>query len=358
MNTTTRRHLGRLGLGALAAPLLSAPFIRPVRAQTKTTITLVAFPVLFQERYTKAVIEPFEARNPDIKVNYFAQPTSAQMLGTLRAQKSAPQADVVILDLAVSKAGTDEGIFSKLDPAEITSIADLYPHARVPGLAGVVVTFDNLELLYNSDLVKSRPDSWLALADKAYAGKVVVPAMPDIIGLGLTVLLDKIAGGTDPMHNLDKGIAEMGKIAPGIQTWDPRPEVYAPVVSGQAALGVGWNARAQLNKDLSGGKLQPVLPKEGSLFQANTINLVSGTKNEAAAKRFINHALGAEAQKAFTEAMFYAPSNAKAQISPEAIQRTAVSQMDSMVPVDWVELAKIRDSVSEQWRRKVIPLSR
>lgn len=353
MKLTRRAASAGLGLGAL-----SAPFIGRARAQTATTITLVGYPVLFQERYTKTVIEPFMAENPDVKVTYFAQPTSAQMLGTLRAQKAAPQSDVVILDLAVSKAGTDEGIFAKLDEAEIPNIKDLYPNARMPGLAGVVVTFDNLELIYNSDLVKTKPDSWLALADKAYAGKVIVPAMPDIIGLGLTVLLDKIAGGTDPMHNLDKGIAEMGKIAPNVQTWDPRPEVYAPIVSGQAAIGVGWNARAQLNQDLSSGKLQPVLPKEGSLFQANTINLVAGTANQAAAKRFINYALGPKAQKAFTESMFYAPSNAKAQISEAAISRTAVRSMNKMVLIDWVEIAKIRDSVNEQWRRKVIPLSR
>jgi len=172
------------------------------------------------------------------------------------------------------------------------------------------------------------------------------------------VLLDKIEGGTDPMHNLDRGIAELGKIAPLVQTWNPTPEVYAPIVSGQGAIGVGWNARAQSNQDLSGGKLRGVLPKEGSLFQANTINLVAGSPSQAAAKRFINHALSPSAQKAFTEAMFYAPSNAKAQISQEAIDRTAVGSLDKMVPVDWVQLAKIRDAVNEQWRRKVIPLSR
>ena len=353
MTTTTRRAFTGLGVGALATP-----FIRGLHAQAPASITLVGYPVLFQERYTKTVVEPFMAENPDVKVTYFAQPTSAQMLGTLRAQKSSPQADIVIMDLAVSKAGTDEGLFTKLDPAEITNIADLYPNARVPGIAGVVVTLDNLEMVYNADLVKTKPDSWLALADKAYAGKVIIPAMPDIVGLGLTILLDKIAGGTDPMHNLDKGIAELGKIAPLVQTWDPRPEVYAPIVSGQAAIGVGWNARAQLNMDISGGKLQPVLPKEGSLFQTNTINLVANTANQTAAKRFINYALGPKAQKAFTESMFYAPVNAKANISPEAIQRTAAGSLDRMVPIDWIELAKIRDSVNEQWRRKVIPLSR
>lgn len=327
-------------------------------ALADSTITLMAYPVLFQERYTKAVIEPFQKANPDVKVNFFGQPTSAQMLGILRAQKAAPQVDVVIFDLAVSKAGTDEGLLTKLDEAEIPNIKDLFPTARRPELAGVAVTFDNLVLMYNTDLVKDVPDSWYALEDKRYAGRVAIPAMPDIIGLSLTVILDKAAGGTDYLQSLEKGIVALGKIAPGVQTWDPRPEVYAPVVSGQAALGVGWNARAQLNRDVSGGKLVGVLPKEGSVFQTNTINLVAGTPNAAAAKRFIDYALGAEAQKAFTEAMFYAPTNAKAQISAQAIDRTAVKQLDRMIPLDWIALASRRDATLEQWRRRVIPLSR
>ena len=57
MITTTRRTLG---LTALAMP-----FVGRAHAQTAKTITLVAFPVLFQERYTKMVIEPFMAENPD-----------------------------------------------------------------------------------------------------------------------------------------------------------------------------------------------------------------------------------------------------------------------------------------------------
>lgn len=335
-----------------AAAILSSP------AYAETNITLVAFPVLFQENYTKAVIEPFMKANPDIKVTYFAQPTSAQMLGTLRAQKAAPQADVVILDLSVSKAGTDEGLFVKLDENEIPNIKDLIPRARTPGLAGVSVTFDNLVLMYNTELVKEAPTSWEVLADKQFAGKVVIPAMPDIIGLGLTVILDKANGGTDYLANVNKGIEALMKIAPNVQTWDPKPEVYAPVVNGQAALGVGWNARTQLNSKLSGGRIKAVLPKEGSVFQSNTINLVAGSPNQEAAKKFINYALSPEAQAAFTEAMYYAPSNSKVKVSEDAIQRTALANMDRMLPIDWIALAKSRDAIGEQWRRRVIPLSR
>lgn len=340
------------------AVLAAAVLLASLPARAETTITLVAYPVLFQENYTKAVIEPFMKENPGIKVTYFAQPTSAQMLGTLRAQKASPQSDVMIFDMTVSKVGLDEGLLTKLDENEIPNIKDLYPSARIPGLAGVGVTFDNLMLLYNTDLVKEAPTSFLALADKAYAGKVVIPAMPDIIGFGLTVLLDKAGGGTNYLVNLDKGIETLGRIAPNVQTWEPKPEVYAPILNGQAALGVGWNARAQLNNKLSNGKLNSVLPKEGTAFQINTINLVAGSPNQAAAKAFIDYALSPKAQKAFTEAMYYAPTNAKAEISEEALNRTAVRSMDKVVSIDWIALARTRDAVHEQWRRKVIPLAR
>lgn len=337
----------------VVAALSSAP-----AASADAEITVVAYTGLFQDRYTAAVIAPFMKANPDIKVNYYAQPTSAAMLGTLRAQKAAPQADVVLLDVSVSKAGTDEGLFEKLDESVAPNIADLYPNARIPSVAGVAVTFDSLVMIYNTDAVKTAPTSWTALADTAHKGKVVIPGIPDIQGLSLVILLDKMNGGRGVEGKFDKGIAAMAPIAPNVQTWEPKPEVYAPIVNGQASLGVGWNARAQVNSDTSGGKLKAVLPQEGTAFQINTINLVKGAPQAAAAKKFIDYALGATAQKAFTETMFYAPTNSKAQISEAAIARTAVRSLDRVVPVDWLAVATVRDALADQWRRQVVPLSR
>ena len=56
--------------------------------------------------------------------------------------------------------------------------------------------------------------------------------------------------------------------------------------------------------------------------------------------------------------MFYAPANAKAQIADSALDRTAVKSMDKIIAIDWIALAKARDGIMEQWRRRVMPLSR
>jgi putative spermidine/putrescine transport system substrate-binding protein len=343
----------RIAIGAaLAMGLLSQT------AAAQQTVTVMAYSGLFQDRYTKAVIEPFMKANPGIKVEYFPMPNSAQMLGNLRAQKAAPQADVVIMDVSVSKAATDEKLLVKIDEKNVPNVADLYPNARIADVDGVAVTFDNLVLIYNTDLVKEAPKSWMDLADKKYAGKVAIPGMPDIQGLSLVLIMDRARGGTDYLKSVDKGIAALGEIAPNVQTWEPKPEVYVTLISAQATIGAGWNARAQVNIDTSNGKLGATLPAEGSAFQINTINYVANGPGKDAAAKFINYALSAEAQKAFTESMFYAPTNAKAQISDAAIARTAVKSMDKVIPVDWIALAKVREPIMEQWRRKVIPLSR
>lgn len=343
----------KLVIAAALACVLGTP-----AAMAQQTVTVMAYSGLFQERYTKAVVEPFMKANPGIKIEYFPMPNSAQMLGNLRAQKAAPQADVVIMDVSVSKAATDEKLLTKIDEKSAPNVAELFPAARIPDVDGVAVTFDNLVMLYNTDAVKEAPKSWMDLADKKYAGKVAIPGMPDIQGLSLVLILDKARGGTNYLTSVDKGIAAMGEIAPNVQTWEPKPEVYVTIISGQATIGAGWNARAQVNTDTSNGKLKAVLPSEGSAFQINTINHVANGPGKDAAKTFINYALSQEAQKAFTESMFYAPTNAKAQISPAAIDRTAVKSMDKVIAIDWIALAKVREPIMEQWRRKVIPLSR
>lgn len=340
----------------LAAPLIFLLATAPALAET--TVTLVTYTGLFQDRYTKAVIEPFEKSHPQIKINYYAQPTSAGMLGMMRATKDSPQADVVIMDSSISKAATDENLFVKLDEQMIPVIADLAPAARIADIAGVGVTFDNVVLIYNTAAIKEPPKSYMDMAKPEFKGKVIIPGLPDLQGFELLMVLDHANGGTGVAGKFDKGILAMAPIAPNVLTWEPKPEVYPPIISGDGVIGVGLNARAQVNSDTSGGKMKATIPQEGTIFQTNTINLVKGGPSTEAAKVFIAYALSVEAQKAFTESMFYAPTNTKAQIEPGARERTVLTSMDKVIPMDWIAVAKIRDQVTDAWRRKVIPLSR
>ncbi|MCQ4161629.1 ABC transporter substrate-binding protein [Roseomonas sp. GC11] len=346
----TRRHLGRVAVGGL----LAAPFIRPASAQERS-ITLAAYSGIFQDNYHAAVVEPFMKAHPGIKVSYYAMPNSAQTLGTLRAQKAAPQIDVAIFDVTIGKAASDEGLLDPLTKEEFPVLAELAPAAFAPGVHAVGVTFDSLSLLYSPEVVKPAPTSWKVLWEKPYQGKIAITGAPDIVGIGLTLVINRLNGGTD-YRQFDAGIKALSDLSPGVLSWEPKPDAYTFITNGTAALGVGWNARGQLYARQSGGKLAAALPEEGSLFQINTIGLVKGAPQSEAAKAYIRYALSAEAQKAFSERMFYAPVNTRADVSAEALAATAASpeRMAKMLQVDWLEVAKIRDRMNDQWRRRIL----
>jgi putative spermidine/putrescine transport system substrate-binding protein len=318
-------------------------------------ITLYAYPGIFQDKYTKAVIEPFLRTHPGLRVNYEAPGNSAQMLARLRAERNDPQADVVIMDVSIASQGNKEGLFAPLDPSAVSHLTDLYPEAVTPGHYGPSVTFDHFVLIYNTDLVRPAPTSWADLWNPALRGRIIVTAPPDIQGLVLTILVDRMQGA-DYKKTIDPAIARLRALAPLVQTWNPSPDQYTLVLSGQAAMAVGWNARSQLYADQSRGKLGVVLPKEGSVFQKNTINLVKGSRNPRAAQAFIDYALGPEAQKRFTETMYYAPVNRKVMVSAQVLRRTASSPtvVQRMLPVDWTYVSQVRDQWLERWQKDVM----
>lgn len=344
----TRRRI----LAASAAAPLAMPFV--ARAQ-QASITIAAYAGIFQDNYEPAVVEPFRRANPGIKVTYFSMGNSAQALGQLRAQKANPQVDCVMMDVSVAKAASDEGLFEQVDAKSVPALADLSPRAFTPGVHAPAVTFDNLVLLYSPERVKPAPTSWKVFWDPKYKDQIAINGVPDIVGLGFLMMANKTFGGED-YRKLDKGFEAVANMAPNVLSWDPKPDAYSFITNGTASLGVGWNARGQLYSAQSGGKLAAVLPEEGALFQINVLGLVKGSKQPDAARAFMNHALGAEAQAAFTERMFYAPTNAKAKVSEAALAKTAASpeRMAMMLPVDWLEVAKFRESVTEQWRRRVL----
>ncbi len=321
-----------------------------------TTVRLMAYATGgFKEKYVKAVIQPFEAAHPNIKVEYDPVVSSAEMLGRLRTQKSNPTIDVVIMDLSVAESANKEGIFTPLDPAAVPNMKDLSEHAKVRDNFGPGVTFDNLALVYNTEAVTTPPTSWNDLWDPAYKGKISISAPPQLDGIGLTVILSKILGG-DYTTSIDPAIERLRKLAPSVQTWNPQPDTYTLVKSGQVNLALAWNARAQLQHDQSNGALDVVLPKEGSIMQVNTINLVKGSKRASDAQTFIDYALSPEAQALFAAEMFYAPTNTLAKVDDEVAQRTVMTpeKLKTMIAVDWNRLAEQRAQWTEIWRKDVI----
>ncbi len=326
-------------------------------AQQQTTVTFAGYSGIFQDYFVEHVVAPFEAANPDIKIDYFAMVNSSQLVGQLVAQAADPTIDVVFMDLVFSKSATDQNLFEKLTPDLVPSIADLNPNYAIDGIAGVPVTRDTLALVYNPKLVNPAPTSWTAFADAAWAGKVAVSGPPGMFGVGLTIIYDRMEGG-DSLTDLSKGIDYLVGFAPNVQSFEAKD--FAPQVqSGELAMSQGWNARSQITASTTDGAIGVVTPAEGTVLQVNTINLVQNAKHRDAALKFIDYLLSKPAQEAIANNLFYTPVNAKVELPAETVAKLGGADLASKVlDVDLIALAPVIPEITQAWQRQVIPAGR
>ncbi len=347
------RDINRTGLNAMhriAALLVAVGLSAPLAAQAQ--MTLMAYAGIFRDNYTATVVDPFGP------VQYVEGGSSAQMLGTLRAQRADPQTDVVIMDVTTATIACAEGLVERLDPAEFPVLAEIDTLGRTAGGAcGPAVTYDHLVLVYDTRAVQPAPTGFAVLWDPAYRGRIALSAPPNIQGLALTAILAQSTTGNwrDP----SQAFPRLRALAPSVQTFAPNPDGYTMILSDQVTFATGWNARSQLYSDQSNGRIGVVLPAEGTVFQMNMINIVANAKNRARARAFLTHALSAGPQAAFTNRMFYGPTNTRAAPDPAALARTALAPefRNRIIGVDWNEMVRLRESWNQRWRREVIAAS-
>jgi putative spermidine/putrescine transport system substrate-binding protein len=340
------------GTAAVSAAIAAPRVVRA--ADPSGEITVVGYFGIFQDNYTQAVINPFMQRFPSIKVVFRPVRGSADATAMLRVGRNRPSFDIAIMDLAIAAQNNRDGLFAPLDPAVVRNLSDIAAWGRPNGNMGAALTQDVLVLLYAPKRANKQPGSWNDLADPAFAGRVGMP-IADVRGVVLMALLDRMAGA-DYRQTVDPAIAALKRIAANVQTYEPQPDIYTAIKSGLIDIGIGWNARAQLNQDQSSGELTAVVPAEGTAPQINTINLVSKAPNPAAAQLFINYALGAEAQQAFAEALYYGPTNTKVTLAPALAGRifgTAETRARQM-ELDWDWFSRNNNALIQRIRREVI----
>ncbi|MFT3691148.1 extracellular solute-binding protein [Paenirhodobacter sp.] len=342
---------------ALAALALSAI------AADAAEITVMGYRGAFEENYVKAVIKPFEAAHPDIKVTFFGVQNAATSLGNMRAQKTAPGVHAVIYDLSVAKIASEEGLVADIPLDRVAAYGDLYDIGKDLGGKAIPLTYDTLNLIYNAKAYPEAPDSWEALWDKKNDGLVSLPAQGggDIQAILMTIVANRLAGETDYKKTIRPGVEKLIELAPRIQTWEPKPDAYTLVADGTLNISIGYNARGQFYHSSTEGRLGTVSPKEGSPAQINVISRVAGSSEEEATLAFINYALSPEAQAAFAEAMFYAPTNSGAEVAEDARARIPFmdpAKRETLIDVDWMAIGDLRETFLTAWRREIIPAGR
>jgi putative spermidine/putrescine transport system substrate-binding protein len=301
----------------------------------------------------KLVVEPFEKKF-NAKVVYDATGSSAQKLAKLRATRGTYTWDVTVLTGYDLLAAGKDGLLEAVGPDKIPNIARLHEFAQKEGKGwGPITSVDPLILLYNRDRVKPVPDSWAALWDPKYKGKVAVSHVSEGKGLFLLLIAAYMGGGDE--RRIDPGFARLRDLVPNVGAWLTLSPQYVPYLQREDVwLTPYWNGRAQLMVD-QGLPLGTTIPKEGTLAITNSFGVPKTARNKTLAYEFVNFYLDRAQQEAFAKKIYYAPTNRDVTLPPEYAGRVAVGleAIGKLRFPDEEYLAQARGAWVERWNKEI-----
>lgn len=318
----------------------------PEGALSGATFTFAGDGGTTQEAMASAYLEPF-AKESGVTL---AQ-DSPQTLAKLEAQINSGniQWDVVTsyADSIERECGT---YFETLDKSKLdtSKIPDSVPvlDCAVPSI------IYGVNIVYNTDVYGDNgPETWEDFFDtEKYPGKRTFYNGDGKVDAAL-VQAGAIAAGWDPstpftVEWANKGLDKIESIADSVIFYSTGASAQQLLESGDASIGAVWTGRS-LQAAKNGAPIKATWNQWIGI--TDYFAIVKGSPNMEVSYYFLNYALGAEQQAAFTEASGYAPANVDAVPEVDELTKeymvTTPDKSESSVPVD-AEFWSDRDVVS------------
>ncbi|MEC5387269.1 ABC transporter substrate-binding protein [Uliginosibacterium sp. H3] len=263
---------------ALAFASCTSLFVATASAQQVTLYTAGPAPL------ATALAKGFEKKS-GAKVNVF-QATTGQIMARLAAEKSNPQADVLISASwdAAEDMKTAGDLLAYTSPNAKNVPADLKDEYFVAQGAAA------LAIIWNPKSGKPRPADWADLAKPEYANAVT---MPDPASSGAAYgLLSSLIADTSYGWKTFERLKANGLIVPGANA-----QALNPVMSGAKAAVMGGADYIALDARANGEAIEVIYPSSGTVLEARPIMIFKTTKNADTAKRFVDYVLSDEGQQ-------------------------------------------------------------
>lgn len=321
--------------------------------QDSGTLNINSFGGAYEEAHRKCVIEPFE-KTHGAKVNVTTA-YSADAFAQLRAQKDAPQYDVIHFSGGQEIVGANEGLLLPLSEDDLPNAADLYDFAKsgITRGEGPAYQLAVIGLLYNSEAVTEPLEKWADLSNPEYAENLVLTDISNGYGMLSFLMMNQVAGGT--LENIQPGLDTVtSMLEAGAVVISKSPEIQQEFAQNDA-----WVApyAQDYGYTLTSAGLPVVFTQgaEGSPAVYITASLVAGRTNTDLAKKFIDAELAADAQACFSEAMRYSPTNAKAKVTGAAAADVVIGSdaVSGLLRFDPVAIETNRGAWVEAWKKTI-----
>jgi len=153
-----------------------------------------------------------------------------------------------------------------------------------------------MPLIYNTDVVQGKPDSWSVMWDEEYKGKVIILDEPQ----NSVVIMALYLGGFNDLWNFSDSDFERLKegfksLAPQLRTISAGATDEVDLLANrEVVVGIGWaETTAKQAKD-KGVNIAMTVPKESSIGWIDNWNISAGVRNKELAEKWLNWVISKE----------------------------------------------------------------
>lgn len=307
----------RLAVGVFVGLASALAFAPGALAQSTEGVVMAAYGGGNGDTWRTVVGAPFtaETKTP-VKITDLPNTEAA-----IRASASNPQYNVAWVGYFQAVTLFKDGLIETFDPKdfpEISKVPERFVLKAPDGrLLGIPVQFQYYGIAFNTQQAKSSDfDSWMALADPKWAGKLA-QAQAFVAGSYDLVMYAKIAGGDE------------SNVAPGLPAFSAFTKNSMTIMSsfaqgntlltrGEVAAAPFYSARIRsLKKDSA--PVDIAIPKEGAILIPYILVVPKNAKNQDAYTAFLKHAMKPDVQLKMYDYAGYIPFNTSAQLSDKQV---------------------------------------
>jgi spermidine/putrescine-binding protein len=216
----------------------------------------------------------------------------------LKIKQTGNQFDIVSGDALWVPKYNKDGLTQSFDLSSLPVSKQLYSIARDfsfwkdgSDYMGYPFSWSTVQIYYNPTYVKTKPDSWHALLDSKYKGKISLENIPT----DMMAIAGKATGAKDPYNMTTAQIADaknwLKEFKPNVlKLASQNNEVVRALADGSAWIGITNLGTDDRVKDAGGPVVKPAYPKEGTIGFIDSEQIVKRSKHKDVFEKFINTA--------------------------------------------------------------------
>lgn len=316
----------------------------PAHAQDKEKLVVSIWGGSWRDLIADSVGKKFTAET-GVPVEYITGGT-IDRLNKAKLAKGDPESDITFTTSHVGWLYANDGLFEKLDLSKIPNAKNLAEPAKVSpyhlGAWAYVYTIG-----YRPDLIKNITfGSWNDLWNPELKAKIGAPDFdPSHI-----IVVSAILSGGDAAH-WQKGEAKLKALKPNFKAFytnDANSQQLLATGETPVQIVLSMNAYYMIDQ---GVPIKLVIPKEGGVLGIDSAAIMTGSKKQELAYKFINMLLDPEIQAQIAKQKKGSPAVLNAKLDPAIAKLpgvfTTAEQWKHQIVID----SKLRAEYTATWRK-------